>query len=230
MYKTLCLLFFILSNQVIVHCQLRYTSDGQAYELEFIRLRNVDSVQHLTTFHSNGRKRTESFFRKGHSFDTLRAWDQQGKLYWLKVFKDSSYFEKRYFEKDFWEEGWYKELAVAPGERTIRDSSTWTVYSVKDYERKPYYIRMGTWKVFQETGVMIAQGSFLPESFESSQPARNVIKKGFESSDWYFLGGAKFSGFYAGGVGYLKNGEWIYYNDIGYEIYREFYKEGLKVK
>jgi antitoxin component YwqK of YwqJK toxin-antitoxin module len=126
-------------------------------------------------------------------------------------------------------EGNYGEVLKAPPKRIISDSGSWTRYTVEAYEKPPFYIRVGTWKTYYETGVLKAKGSYLPESFDSSGPNNTVIKKGFDPEDWYFFGGFKFSGFYAGSRGYLKNGEWIYYNEIGNEIYREHFKDGLKV-
>lgn len=230
MHKALCLLFLIFADRLVLHGQLKYTSDGNAYELEFIKRGSLDTVQHLILFHKDGSKKEESFFKGKRYVDTLRKWDVQGKLWYMRAYRDSSYFEKEYFDKDCWQEGWYREVATIPRIQVIDDSSTWTRYTVAAYERKPYYVRTGAWRVFHKSGVMISQGNFLPESYEASHPGRNVVKKGFESEDWYFLGGAKFSGFYAGDVGYLKDGEWIYYNEIGYEIYREVYRNGLLVK
>lgn len=165
MRKSLWLLILVLSDQRFVYSQRKFAKGGQAYELEFITRGKWDSVQHLVLFYENGRKREESYFKDKRYIDTLTKWDVNGKAWYMRVYKDSAYFEKEYVEKDFWEEGWYREIAGSLKMRTIDDSSSWICYVVEDYERKPYYIRIGVWKVFSETGVMVSQGKYLPENF-----------------------------------------------------------------
>jgi antitoxin component YwqK of YwqJK toxin-antitoxin module len=204
----------------------KYFHENGQVKYEIIHLDKIlDKHRHIIGYYKNGQK-SEEFFDKNHVvYDTLRKWNESGKLNYLEAHSDTGYTTIEY-----WSEsgriatiGQYKISNQPIDKLTIYDSTTYDIYVTEKYDN-PCYVRTGTWKTYYENGNLESEGQYYPMKFTFTTPTRDSSNVAILTKKTSFETIPDIT--YIVCSTYLENGLWIYYNDKGQKPKEVFYKNG----